>query len=277
MHDFFGNTSVVATSTYESLRAGTSNCSADGDRAAYWAPTLMTPHGDRVRPERAVVYYRNRPVADGRTVAFPSGLRMVAGGTYPYAYWTCDGQTRRRASSRGSRQFPTAARAARSRRTCSSRPVGTGSTATRRTTAATSRTASAKTVARRAATRSAVRDRIRSRSRSSTCASSTTSPTAAATGSRTRTCSRTPTSSTPGCSATCTPWSSDASDGSGSPAGSSTNPERAVLDHTACRWARSSNSCTFSSTHCQNRSTPASKETVGVQPSSRSARRMSLM
>ena len=93
MHDFFGNTSVVATSTYESLRAGTSNCSARGDRAAYWAPTLMTPRGDRVRPERAVVYYRNRPVADGRTVAFPPGLRMVAGGTFPYSYWTCDGQS----------------------------------------------------------------------------------------------------------------------------------------------------------------------------------------
>ena len=93
MHDFFGNTSVVATSTYESLRAGTSNCSARGDRAAYWAPTLMTPRGDRVRPERAVVYYRNRPVAAGRTVAFPPGLRMVAGGTFPFSYWTCDGQS----------------------------------------------------------------------------------------------------------------------------------------------------------------------------------------
>jgi hypothetical protein len=93
MHDFFGNTSVVATSTYESLRAGSSNCSARGDRAAYWAPTLMTPRGDRVRPERGVFYYRNRPVTDERTVAFPRGLRMVAGGAFPSAYWTCDGES----------------------------------------------------------------------------------------------------------------------------------------------------------------------------------------
>ncbi|MGZ5393869.1 MAG: DUF1996 domain-containing protein, partial [Mycobacterium sp.] len=93
MHDFFGNTSVVATSTYESMRAGTSNCSAEADRAGYWAPTLMTPDSDRVQPERGVFYYRNRPVGYGRTVAFPPGLQMVAGGSYPNAYWTCDGES----------------------------------------------------------------------------------------------------------------------------------------------------------------------------------------
>jgi hypothetical protein len=93
MHDFFGNRMVVATSTFESLYAGTSSCSATADRGAYWAPTLMTVTGRRVRPEQAVVYYRNRPVTVGKTVAFPSGLRLVAGGTFPNAYWTCDGDS----------------------------------------------------------------------------------------------------------------------------------------------------------------------------------------
>jgi Domain of unknown function (DUF1996) len=92
LHDFFGNTSVVATSTYESLRGGRSTCSAAGDRAGYWLPTLMTPRGERVRPDRFVVYYRNRPVRYGRTAAFPRGLRLVAGGTFPTAYWTCEGE-----------------------------------------------------------------------------------------------------------------------------------------------------------------------------------------
>ena len=39
-------------------------------------------------------YYRNRPVDDGRrTIAFPPNLRMVAGGSFPNAYWTCDGDS----------------------------------------------------------------------------------------------------------------------------------------------------------------------------------------
>jgi hypothetical protein len=92
LHDFFGNTTVVSTSTYETLRAGTSSCSTEGDRTAYWTPTLMSPDGERVEPERGVFYYRNRPVNYRATVAFPPGLRMIAGGDFPNAYWTCDGE-----------------------------------------------------------------------------------------------------------------------------------------------------------------------------------------
>jgi Domain of unknown function (DUF1996) len=93
LHDFFGNETVVATSTYDSLRAGSSNCTAEEDRSAYWAPTLMSDDGDRVEPEVGVFYYRNRPVDYRETVEFPPGLRMVAGGTFPRAYWTCDGES----------------------------------------------------------------------------------------------------------------------------------------------------------------------------------------
>ena len=93
MHDFFGNTSVVASSTYASMRAAASNCSVTSDRAGYWSPTLIAPDGDRIQPERAVFYYRNRPVDYGRTTTFPPDLRMVAGGMFPNAYWTCDGES----------------------------------------------------------------------------------------------------------------------------------------------------------------------------------------
>ena len=54
---------------------------------------VLGPDGDRVEPEIGVFYYRNRPVDYRETVAFPPGLRMVAGGTFPRAYWTCDGES----------------------------------------------------------------------------------------------------------------------------------------------------------------------------------------
>jgi hypothetical protein len=93
MHDFFGNESVVASSTYLSMRASTTNCSTSADRAGYWSPTLMAPDGERVRPERGVFYYRNRPVGYGPITPFPADFRMVAGGSFPNAYWTCDGES----------------------------------------------------------------------------------------------------------------------------------------------------------------------------------------
>jgi hypothetical protein len=93
VHDLFGNTSIVATSTHESLLAGSTNCTADDDRSAYWTPTLISPRGRFVVPERGVFYYRNRPVDYGRTASIPAGLRMVAGGSFPDAYWTCAGES----------------------------------------------------------------------------------------------------------------------------------------------------------------------------------------
>lgn len=95
VHDFFGNTSTAATSTYDSMRRGGTTCSDTGDRAAYWAPSLVAPGGRFVTPEIAVFYYRNRPVEYSETVPFPPDFRMIAGGknAYPHAYWTCDGES----------------------------------------------------------------------------------------------------------------------------------------------------------------------------------------
>jgi hypothetical protein len=95
VHDFFGNDSTSATSTYDSMRAGDTTCSALGDLAGYWAPTLLSPSGTRVMPERSIFYYRNRPVGYRTTTLFPRDFRMIAGGAdkFPHTYWTCDGES----------------------------------------------------------------------------------------------------------------------------------------------------------------------------------------
>lgn len=86
MHDFFGNPSVDAFSTEESLLAATAECTRAADRSAYWVPTLARgesvdasgqPTG--IVPLRSSIYY----LAGGRDPAtlrpFPRGLRIVAG------------------------------------------------------------------------------------------------------------------------------------------------------------------------------------------------------
>jgi hypothetical protein len=76
-HEFFGNTTTNADSTYASLKAGDTTCRIGADTAAYWVPTLYAD-GQRVAPIRVNAYYlagRGR----GRTVAFPAGLKVIAG------------------------------------------------------------------------------------------------------------------------------------------------------------------------------------------------------
>jgi hypothetical protein len=76
-HDFFGNRSTSADSTYESLRAADSTCDLDGDTAAYWLPTLYK-NGKALEPVKAAIYYRAS--YDPESVrAFPPNLRMIAG------------------------------------------------------------------------------------------------------------------------------------------------------------------------------------------------------
>jgi hypothetical protein len=76
MHEFFGNVSTNADSTYQSMiRAGTT-CSALGDTAGYWVPTLMNRSGQVVRAKTILLYYRGE--AGETTVAFPPDLRMVS-------------------------------------------------------------------------------------------------------------------------------------------------------------------------------------------------------
>lgn len=76
LHEFFGNTTTDSLSTYESMTAGGTTCSAAADTAGYWVPTLISPDGQVVRAKTILLYYRG---AEGvRTMAFPPDLRMVA-------------------------------------------------------------------------------------------------------------------------------------------------------------------------------------------------------
>ncbi len=45
MHDFFGNRSTGANSTYASMQSGSTNCTLSGDKAGYWVPTLIGSNG----------------------------------------------------------------------------------------------------------------------------------------------------------------------------------------------------------------------------------------
>ena len=76
-HEFFGNTTTNADSTYASLRAGSTTCRIAADTAAYWVPTLYDD-GARVAPLRVNAYYL-RGGGRGRVVAFPAGLKVIAG------------------------------------------------------------------------------------------------------------------------------------------------------------------------------------------------------
>ena len=76
LHEFFGNTTTHSLSTYESMTAGGTTCSAAADTAGYWVPTLISHDGQVVRAKTILLYYRG---AEGvRTVAFPPDLRMVS-------------------------------------------------------------------------------------------------------------------------------------------------------------------------------------------------------
>lgn len=76
-HEFFGNTTTGANSTYESLLAGDTTCRVAGDTAAYWVPSLFVD-GARIAPIRVNAYYL-RGRGPGRVAPFPAGLKVIAG------------------------------------------------------------------------------------------------------------------------------------------------------------------------------------------------------
>lgn len=76
-HEFFGNRTTDADSTYASLRAGGTTCRILADTAAYWVPSLYAD-GRRVAPLKVNAYYL-RGRGPGRIVAFPPGLKVIAG------------------------------------------------------------------------------------------------------------------------------------------------------------------------------------------------------
>lgn len=95
-HEFFGNRTTNADSTYASLRAGATSCRIAADTAAYWVPSLYADD-QRVAPLKVNAYYL-RGRGRGQTVAFPAGLKVIAGNgeaTTPQSLsitgWKCSG------------------------------------------------------------------------------------------------------------------------------------------------------------------------------------------
>ncbi len=88
-HDFYGNTTTEADSTWDSLRAGDTSCPlSDADRSAYWQPEMII-HGKAVTPQSMFLYYWAPKGNDPSEVEpIPSGLKMV--GTR--FYFTCTGK-----------------------------------------------------------------------------------------------------------------------------------------------------------------------------------------
>ncbi len=77
-HDFFGNVTANAASTYSSLLSGDTTCELSADTAGYWAPTLYV-NGEPKVPFNVDFYYRNTTVPNSAVEPFPPGLRIVAG------------------------------------------------------------------------------------------------------------------------------------------------------------------------------------------------------
>ena len=93
-HDFFGNTTTNASSTYASMIAGGTNCEEPGDTAGYWAPTLLAGNGTPIAPRRIKIYYRDTPNPNAHVTPFPPDFRMLAGGMPSagvFSGWNCDG------------------------------------------------------------------------------------------------------------------------------------------------------------------------------------------
>lgn len=100
LHDFFGNVTTTAMSTYASMVGQPTSCDVAGDSAGYWAPTLLNRYGIPIPIYRITVYYRDLPDQNEPVRAFPPDFKMIAGYPGPHlidgpikkgAYgWNCD-------------------------------------------------------------------------------------------------------------------------------------------------------------------------------------------
>lgn len=75
-HEFFGNRTTNADSTYASMLGKPTTCSTPDDTAGYWTPTVFVD-GRMVRATSMLVYYRN-PRSGAQVRAFPRDLRIVS-------------------------------------------------------------------------------------------------------------------------------------------------------------------------------------------------------
>jgi hypothetical protein len=88
-HDFFGNVTTDADSTYESLRSpeAATTCTRPEDTAAYWLPTVYWD-GEPLDSNRAVFYYRAGGKNYKNVKPFPADLKVIARNP-KYVFWRC--------------------------------------------------------------------------------------------------------------------------------------------------------------------------------------------
>jgi hypothetical protein len=92
LHQFFGNRSVNAYSTWSSMRAASTSCGSPADKAGYWVPALyedgrlVPPNGLRADGNRTRMsfYYRGDNVSSTYKArhpieSFPKNFRLIAG------------------------------------------------------------------------------------------------------------------------------------------------------------------------------------------------------
>jgi len=84
-HEFLGNDSTDAFSTYETLQAAATRCAVTLDKAGYWIPALYRADGTKMVISNSLTYYRNGP---GGSTAFPPDFRMVARAS-SFTGWGC--------------------------------------------------------------------------------------------------------------------------------------------------------------------------------------------
>ncbi|MGH9138467.1 MAG: DUF1996 domain-containing protein [Acidimicrobiales bacterium] len=84
LHEFFGNITTDAHSTYDTLRAGETTSSRPADASAYWVPMLLQD-GQPVIPLGLVTYYTHGEKDPSTIQAHPEGLRVIAGDAHASA------------------------------------------------------------------------------------------------------------------------------------------------------------------------------------------------
>jgi hypothetical protein len=93
LHEFFGNDTTDAFSTYSDMVGQSTTCLVADDTAGYWVPALLTSGGIEIAPLDVNAYYWGEK---GKTQAFPADFKEIAGATVgtpvgPHVYYQCMG------------------------------------------------------------------------------------------------------------------------------------------------------------------------------------------
>jgi hypothetical protein len=78
LHDFFGNRTTNAFTTFKKLKKGTTNCVNQKDLSGYWTPSVRVD-GVLIDPSRMSAYYQSAGKDYTQIKAPPKGLKVVAG------------------------------------------------------------------------------------------------------------------------------------------------------------------------------------------------------